>query len=60
PGLSRINDNKHYLSQVILGWSIAFLSARSVYQSDLDRDPTFQIMAYPKSNGAMLCGHVRF
>lgn len=60
PGLSRINDNKHYLSQVLLGWSIAFLSARSIYQTDLDRDPTFQVFVHPKSDGAMLCGHVRF
>lgn len=29
-GISRINDNKHYLSQVILGWSIAYLSTKSV------------------------------
>jgi membrane-associated phospholipid phosphatase len=25
-GYSRINDDAHYLSQVILGWSIAYLS----------------------------------
>lgn len=29
-GLSRINDNAHYASQVGLGWLIAYLSARSV------------------------------
>jgi membrane-associated phospholipid phosphatase len=60
PGVSRINDNKHYLSQVLLGWTLAFLSARSVYRTDLDRDPTFQVAVYPKSDGAMLCGHVKF
>ncbi|HXH54670.1 MAG TPA: phosphatase PAP2 family protein [Gammaproteobacteria bacterium] len=60
PGLSRVNDDKHYLSQVILGWSIAFLSARSIYQTDLDRDPTFQVGVYPRSGGAMLSGHTRF
>jgi hypothetical protein len=31
PGLSRINDNDHYLSQVILGWWIADLSEDSVF-----------------------------
>lgn len=60
PGISRINDNKHYLSQVILGWTIAFLSARSVYLSDLDRTPTFQVGAYPKGDGAMLGAHLKF
>lgn len=29
-GLSRINDNHHYTSQVVLGWWIAYLAARSV------------------------------
>ncbi len=29
-GLSRINDDQHYFSQVILGWWIAFLSVNSV------------------------------
>jgi membrane-associated phospholipid phosphatase len=29
-GLSRINDNQHYFSQVILGWWIAFLSVNSI------------------------------
>lgn len=60
PGLSRINDNKHYLSQVILGWSVAFLSARSIYRSDLDRKPPFQVTAYPKSDGVMLGAHLEF
>lgn len=31
PGLSRINDNKHYLSQVVLGWWIANLSENAVF-----------------------------
>lgn len=60
PGLSRVNDNKHYLSQVILGWSIAFLSARSVYRTDLDRNPAFQVMAYPKRDGVMVGGCLEF
>ena len=29
-GLSRINDNRHYLSQVALGWWLAYLSINSV------------------------------
>ncbi len=34
PGLSRINDDKHFLSQVILGWSLAYLSADAVRRTD--------------------------
>ena len=30
-GFSRINDNKHYISQVILGWWIAYLSVNTVF-----------------------------
>ena len=29
-GLSRINDDKHYLSQAAIGWYLAYLSARAV------------------------------
>ena len=29
-GLSRINDNMHYLSQVVLGWSLAFIASRGL------------------------------
>jgi membrane-associated phospholipid phosphatase len=32
-GFSRINDNKHYFSQVALGWWIAYLSSISVNRS---------------------------
>ncbi len=28
PGLSRINDDAHYLSQVLLGWYVSYLSVR--------------------------------
>jgi membrane-associated phospholipid phosphatase len=60
PGVSRINSNRHYLSQVILGWGIAFLSARSVYQSDQERKPDWQINVYPRTGGAMLHGRYEF
>jgi len=35
-GWSRINDNKHFLSQVLLGWWIAYLSTMSVHQTNLE------------------------
>ena len=36
-GWSRINDDDHYLSQVILGWWIAYLSVRSVNRTERQR-----------------------
>lgn len=36
PGLSRMNDKKHYLSQVALGWYLAYLSA-DVVEKGADR-----------------------
>jgi membrane-associated phospholipid phosphatase len=30
---SRINDNQHYLSQVILGWWMGYLASRSVWET---------------------------
>lgn len=34
PGLSRINDDWHYLSQVALGWGLAFLATESVRETE--------------------------
>ena len=34
PAWSRVNDDAHYLSQVILGWYLAYLSARAVSQTE--------------------------
>jgi hypothetical protein len=36
-GLSRINDDMHYTSQVLLGWWIAYLAETSVDRSDARR-----------------------
>ena len=33
-GLSRINDDKHYASQVAAGWWLAYLAAKSVHETD--------------------------
>lgn len=33
PGLTRINDEKHYLSQAALGWYLAYLSVSSIEKS---------------------------
>ncbi len=34
PGLARINSDKHYLSQVWLGWWLAFNASQAVWKSD--------------------------
>ncbi|MGL4593909.1 MAG: phosphatase PAP2 family protein [Thermoguttaceae bacterium] len=34
PGWSRINDDAHYLSQVVLGWYLAYLSARAISETE--------------------------
>jgi hypothetical protein len=31
PGLARVNKNKHYMSQVVMGWTLAYLSSASVF-----------------------------
>jgi len=41
--LSRINDHKHYLSQCILGWGLAFLSTSCV-----DPLPDTRVSVYPE------------
>ena len=42
-GISRINDSKHYYSQAILGWWIAFLSVNSIKSK--------QFALIPSANG---------
>jgi len=37
-GWSRINDRKHYLSQVVLGWSIAWNAVEAVHPDELSTD----------------------
>jgi hypothetical protein len=35
PGWSRINDNKHFLSQAILGWCMAYIACDAVEQTEI-------------------------
>ena len=35
-GWSRVNDDRHYLSQVILGWSMAYLACNAVHKTEFD------------------------
>lgn len=44
PGLSRINDNKHYFSQTLLGWYLAFLSCNVIEKTNNKKETKFVII----------------
>lgn len=51
PGLSRINDDDHYTSQVILGWWMAYLAANAIDETQLvKKNLTIQPMLF-SNNG---------
>jgi len=52
PGLSRINDNKHYFSQTALGWYLAFLSCNTVEKTNVKNNTKVAIV--PLSNKGLL------
>ena len=62
PGWSRVNDDAHYLSQVLLGWYLAYLSVRAVSTTDerrtLPRGLTIFPVSYNSSFGMGL--HYRY
>lgn len=61
PGVSRINDGKHYASQIFLGWSLAFMAVRVVDFSDSVRCRYPVVMeVIPAENGAMLHAGIEF
>lgn len=51
PGLSRINDNRHYFSQAAIGWYLAYLSSSVV---DRKTDGSVSFMAVPRDGGLEL------
>ncbi len=51
PGLSRINDDQHYFSQVVLGWYLAYLSSSVV---DRKTDGKVSFAATPQNGGLVL------
>ena len=55
-GISRINDNKHYTSQVVLGWLAAWLSARavSITEKSYARRSNISLLVY--GNGIQVAG----
>ena len=43
-----------------MGWALAYLSARTVYETDSEREPAFQMGVTPRSDGAMLAARLKF
>lgn len=60
PGISRINDNKHYFSQVFLGWTLSYLAARIVFLADALKTEEVDIDIVPKKDGTLLFTSYRF
>lgn len=60
PAWARINANKHYLSQVFLGWTMAYLATETVARSDArhQREASFIPMVFPGGAGVAL--HMSF
>lgn len=60
PAWARINANKHYLSQVFLGWTMAFLATDTVARSDANRSQVANLTPLVFPDGAGLALHMRF
>jgi hypothetical protein len=60
PGLARINDGKHYLSQIILGWVLAYLAVQTVDESDSCRGNYIKYGAQRVKDGLMLSAGYKF
>lgn len=59
PGLSRINDDKHYLSQVVLGWWLAYLATTSVRETETGQR-WFRLLPDLSSGGPGVAAVVRY
>lgn len=51
---SRINDDAHFLSQVILGWSMAYYAARAVDNTETDKSLMILPVAAPDMTGVQV------
>jgi membrane-associated phospholipid phosphatase len=49
-GLSRVNDNRHYPSQAMLGWWMAYVAATAVDRTE-QREESLTIFPVPVENG---------
>lgn len=57
PGLARLNDDKHYPSQVFLGWWLAFSATQIVWSSDIvsKKPNSWSVQLFP-IDGAIFLG----
>ena len=61
PALSRVNYNKHYLSQAGLGWGLAFIAAKSVSRvENKNNHGNLNVMVRPISHGWSVGLHFDF
>ena len=58
PGLARINNEKHYLSQALLGWSLAYFSSNAVFYGDQEDDTNIGV--YTKGRDIFLGIEINF
>ena len=54
PGLARVYDDQHYFSQSLIGWWIAYVSAKSVNHTDIGRRQSISVSPVSYSDGAGL------
>ncbi|HEY5995830.1 MAG TPA: phosphatase PAP2 family protein, partial [Candidatus Deferrimicrobiaceae bacterium] len=59
-GLSRINDDQHYFSQVALGWFLAYLSCDVVGKGDDLREGRLNVQFAPVPKGLAMTVRKRF
>ncbi len=59
PGIARLDSNKHYFSQILMGWGLAYLSASSVEASNTKTKPT-SWYATPLNQGLLLTATHQF
>ena len=59
-GLSRINDDKHYFSQVALGWYIAYLSCAVVEKGTDREEGRVQVQLAPVPKGIAIMVQKRY
>lgn len=43
PAYARVNDNQHYTSQAVMGWSLAWLATRTVAETDAGKTEQFSV-----------------
>ena len=62
-GLSRIQSRMHYPSQVLMGWTIAYLSCNTVFKTDSDnerKNERVQLGVVPKDGKIWVTARVQF